>query len=234
MVTIELTVPATAQIADACLRRSESLRVVSGVLRSLHPGNRIAGRARPVRHTGSVDIILEALTYAEPGDVLVIDNAGNKDEGCIGDLVAMEALAAGIAGIVIWGCHRDTDTLTALELPVFSLGACPAGPWQLDPSPPDALDRAQFQHLWIDRSDTVFVDDDGMVVISEHVAEIVATARDIETIEREQADILAMGRPLREQLRFTEYLAQRQREPDFTFREHLRRIGGAIEDGHFG
>jgi 4-hydroxy-4-methyl-2-oxoglutarate aldolase len=38
---------------------------------------------------------------AEPGDVLVIDNGGRMDEGCIGDLTVLEAQASGLAGIAV-------------------------------------------------------------------------------------------------------------------------------------
>jgi regulator of RNase E activity RraA len=40
--------------------------------------------------------------------VLVVDNGGRLDEACAGDLVALEAQAAGLEGLVIWGLHRDT------------------------------------------------------------------------------------------------------------------------------
>ena len=43
---------------------------------------------------------------AAPGDVLVVDNGGRLDEACVGDLVALEAQAAGVEGMVIWGLHR--------------------------------------------------------------------------------------------------------------------------------
>jgi len=45
----------------------------------------IAGRVLPVRHYGSVDVFLEAMGMAQPGDILVIDKGGRMDEGCIGD-----------------------------------------------------------------------------------------------------------------------------------------------------
>ena len=73
-------------------------------------------------------MFLEALERAgrdAVGRVLVIDNDGRLDEGCIGDLVALECASAGIAGIVIWGLHRDSAELRRMGLPVFSLGRAP-------------------------------------------------------------------------------------------------------------
>ena len=52
-----------------------------------------------------------------------------------GDLVALEAHAAGMEGMVIWGLHRDTADIRAIGLSVFSLGAIPTGPLRLDARP---------------------------------------------------------------------------------------------------
>ncbi|HZM21166.1 MAG TPA: hypothetical protein VFC02_05450 [Anaerolineales bacterium] len=52
------------------------------------------GRVLPARHYGSVDIFLETMGNSQPGDILVIDNGGRLDEGCIGDLTTLEAKAS--------------------------------------------------------------------------------------------------------------------------------------------
>ncbi len=137
-----------ANVADGCVRLGLPVRFGPPLLRAVVPGSRIAGRALPARHTGSVDIFLEAFEQAEAGDVLVADNGGRLDEACIGDLVVIEAAAAGLAGVVIWGLHRDTADIQAIGLPVFSLGAVPAGPSRIDQRPADALDKLTFRdHL---------------------------------------------------------------------------------------
>ena len=53
------------------------------------------------------------------------------DESCVGDLVALEAQAAGLAGLATWWPHRAAADMQAFGLPVFSLGATPTGPQRL-------------------------------------------------------------------------------------------------------
>ena len=68
----------------------------------------------------------------------IAGNAGNSGLGYYltyeTTSFAYAAFFAGIAGIVIWGLHRDTVDIMAIGLPVFSLGALPTGPLRLDPA----------------------------------------------------------------------------------------------------
>jgi regulator of RNase E activity RraA len=68
----------TPLVADACVRTGVPLRVAPPGIGVVIPGQRIAGRALPARHYGSVDVFLEAFSGAAHGDVLVVDNGGRK------------------------------------------------------------------------------------------------------------------------------------------------------------
>jgi regulator of RNase E activity RraA len=221
----------TSHLADACVRAGVPVRCAPPGVRAVIPGSRLSGRACPARHAGSVDVFLEALETSAPGDVLVVDNGGRGDEACVGDLVALEARAAGLDGIMIWGLHRDTADIREAGLPVFSLGATPAGPRRLDPRPHGALESASVGEWTVGREDLVLGDDDGVLFLpAARAGEILTLAEAIRDTERRQAEQIQAGITLRSQLQFAEYLAARQRTPARTFRDHLRAAGGAIEE----
>ncbi len=221
----------TAHLADACIRARVPVRCAPASVRAVLPHSQLCGRAVPARHAGSVDVFLEAFEHATSGDVLVVDNGGRTDESCVGDLVVLEARAAGLTGVVIWGLHRDTADIRAIGLPVFSTGTIPTGPLSLRTRSADALDSAIMGEWRVSRADLVLGDDDGVLFVpAVRADELFDLAETIRDTERRQAERIRSGVTLRTQVRFDAYLDARNRDPDLTFRDHLRSVGGAIEE----
>ncbi|HLF16900.1 MAG TPA: RraA family protein, partial [Candidatus Thermoplasmatota archaeon] len=183
------------------------------------------------RHVGSVDVFLEAMEGAPKGGLLVVDNGGRLDEACVGDLTAWAARGSGLVGMAVWGLHRDTLDLVRMGFPVWSLGALPSGPQRLDARPADALATARFGPHAVTTRDWVYADDDGLLFVAAADRERVeAKAREVAATERRQAERAERGTPLSKQLDLAGYLEARRKDPKLTFREHLRKRGGAIEE----
>ncbi len=226
----QLTTLTTPHLADGSLRCGVPIRFAPSGLRPLTPDMEVRGRARPVRHVGSIDVFFELLEHAAPGEVIVIDNGGRLDEACIGDIVAIEAKAAGIAGFVIWGLHRDNRELSELGLPVFSLGALPTGPQRLHPRPHDLFHQALVGQHGITETDYVAADSNGVLFLPEsRIEDIVAAAIGYRETEARQLAAMRNGRSYRSQTRFDQYLATRAQDPAYGFRQHLKDIAAAGE-----
>ena len=81
------------------------------------------------------------------------------------------------------------------------------------------------------RDNFSFADDDGCIFVpAASIEDLLKIARQIWQTERKQAERIKSGDTLRQQLKFADYLEKRSTNPGHTFRQHLRELGGAIEE----
>jgi len=79
-----------------------------------------AGMTKSKTHLG-----IEAIASAEPGDVIAIDNHGDVNNNCWGEVLACAAKVKGVGGVVVDGAARDLDACRELAFPVYARGAVP-------------------------------------------------------------------------------------------------------------
>ena len=149
-----------AILADVAGRRG----TLHGRIKPLAPHMSVAGPAITVEvRPGDNLAIHAAMAVAQPGDVLVVDGKGDLSCALLGEIMATQAQASGIAGIIIDGAVRDADTLSKGHYPVFSAGLNPCGPTKLISgrvNHPISVAGATVQ-----AGDLVVADIDGVVVI---------------------------------------------------------------------
>lgn len=96
---------------------------VDPAIAPLLPDAHIAGTAFTVRIPGADSATLHyALTMVRPGDVLVIDRAGDDSHACWGGVVTLAASLCGVAGAIIDGRATDLGEIRKNAMPVWSRG----------------------------------------------------------------------------------------------------------------
>lgn len=96
---------------------------VDPAIAPLVPSTHIAGTAFTVRIPGADSATLHyALTMVRPGDVLVIDRAGDDSHACWGGVVTLAASLCGVAGAIIDGRATDLGEIHSNAMPVWSRG----------------------------------------------------------------------------------------------------------------
>jgi 4-hydroxy-4-methyl-2-oxoglutarate aldolase len=85
------------------------------------PGSRAAGPARTVLCGQDDNLMVHAvMAEAQPGEVLVLTMPEPRPVALLGDLLATQAQAAGVAAILIDASIRDAQELAEMGLPIWA------------------------------------------------------------------------------------------------------------------
>jgi len=174
-------------LADVYGRRG----TLSGRIAALAPTMKVAGPALTVEvRPGDNLMIHAALSIAGPGDVIVVDGKADRTCALIGEIMVSQAMAIGVAGMVLDAAVRDTEALRAKGFPVWSFGFNPCGPTKRV--------SGRVNHpisvggITVNSGDLVVGDADGVVVIErERVAEMIDLGRKKVADERKRLDGIA-------------------------------------------
>jgi 4-hydroxy-4-methyl-2-oxoglutarate aldolase len=139
-------------------------------------GMKLCGPAFTVKaQPGENLTIHQALYQAQPGDVLVVSVSGQYEAGYWGEIMAVAAVARGLAGLVIDGCVRDSAEMTRMNFAAFSRGLCIRGTAKYGGG---VLNKPLvIGDVMVNPGDMVLGDDDGVVIVpQEDFATIVEKA----------------------------------------------------------
>ncbi|QWK81012.1 4-carboxy-4-hydroxy-2-oxoadipate aldolase/oxaloacetate decarboxylase [Ochrobactrum sp. BTU1] len=116
-------VSALSAYAPATIHEAQGRRgALSSRIKPVDPAMKLCGPAFTVSCAPRDNIMLQvAISYASPGDIIVVSAGEYEEAGSFGDVLANACLAAKIGGLVTDTGVRDTAQLRKLGFPVFSL-----------------------------------------------------------------------------------------------------------------
>lgn len=153
--------------ADLYDRYEDRLRVCEPVFRDF--GGRVRFSGAVVTVKCFEDNSQVKATLAEPGDgrVLVADAGGSLRCAMLGDLIAASAVANGWAGVILFGCIRDSREIRDMLLGVKALATNPRKSQRRGEGQRDI--PVTFAGVRFVSGDQVYCDEDGIVVAAEQL-----------------------------------------------------------------
>lgn len=183
---------ASATVHEAMGRRNAMDPAIKPLDRSM----RLAGRALTVKcHTGDNIMLIKAISMAQKGDVIIADMGNAVANGPFGEVLAVECVTKGLAGLIFNCAVRDSREIIELGLPVFSAQICISGTAKAT--------LGTINHpiscggVIVNPGDIVVADADGVVTVPPDEAEEVVKAADARTAkEAEVMERLRAGESL--------------------------------------
>ncbi|MFC4485923.1 ribonuclease E activity regulator RraA [Tepidiphilus baoligensis] len=121
--------------ADLCDAHEDRVRVLAPMLRSYGGARAAGGPVRTLKIFEDNALVREMLAEPGQGAMLVIDGGGSLRRALLGDNLAELAVKNGWAGVIVYGCIRDSA----------AIGRLPLGVWALATHPQKTLKRGEGQ-----------------------------------------------------------------------------------------
>ena len=102
-----------------------SLRVLEPLLGSYGGRPAFHGAIATLKLFEDNSLVRKALESPGNGRVLVVDGGGSLRCALVGDQLAQLGVKNGWAGIVVWGCIRDSRAIGQMDIGVFALATHP-------------------------------------------------------------------------------------------------------------
>lgn len=111
--------------ADLCDAHEDRVRVLAPMLRSYGGARAAGGPVRTLKIFEDNALVREMLAEPSQGAMLVIDGGGSLRRALLGDNLAELAVKNGWAGVIVYGCIRDSAAIGRLPLGVWALATHP-------------------------------------------------------------------------------------------------------------
>lgn len=150
------------QTAELCDANEGKVRVVQPMFRSFGGKSSFGGPITTLKVFEDNSLVRSTLETTGNGRVLVVDGGGSMRCALVGDQLAVLAINNGWAGIVVYGCVRDTRTIGELNVGLFALASHPMKSVKKGAGDADLI--VTFGGVDFVPGEYVYADEDGIIV----------------------------------------------------------------------
>lgn len=148
---------------------------------------------------------LKALEMGQPGDIIVVDAAGDTETSVCGGLMGGLAKNRGIRAMVIDGAGRDVDELRDIAFPIWTRAITPRGTHTMFSGRKEELSiniPISCGGVIVNPGDFVVADEIGVTIIaSDEAAKVLAAAREQAQREQSTREWVAKGKTVEDLLK---------------------------------
>lgn len=153
---------------DLCDAYADELQIADPIFADFGGEPAFAGAISTVKCFEDNSKVREALEEPGEGRVLVVDGGGSDRCALLGDNLAQLAIDNGWAGVVVYGCIRDSAEIAGMPIAVKALAAHPKKSSKRDIGERDVSVR--FAGVSFEPGAWLYADLDGLVVASRELA----------------------------------------------------------------
>jgi regulator of ribonuclease activity A len=138
------------------------LQVVAPIFKSYGAHPKFAGRIATLKVFEDNSLVREALASPGEGRVLVVDGGGSLRCALVGDQLGELGVNNGWAGIVVWGCIRDSVAINGQAIGVRALATNPKKSIKKGAGERNVV--VAFGGVSFRPGDWLYADEDGVIV----------------------------------------------------------------------
>jgi len=152
----------TRATADLCDAHGDAVQVCEPLFHAYGGRIAFAGPISTVRCFEDNSRVRQAVESPGEGHVLVVDGGGSRRRALLGGSLGVAAVKNGWAGVIVYGCIRDSAELAPLPIGIRALGTMPLRSDKRGEGERDVPVR--FAGVTFRPGEWAYVDEDGVVV----------------------------------------------------------------------
>ena len=148
--------------ADLCDAHEDKVRVLDPMFSSFGGRTAFFGRIATLKLFEDNSMVRQALESPGEGRVLVIDGGGSLRRALVGDQLATLGVANDWAGIIVYGCIRDSRAISEMDIGVYAIDTHPMKTVKRNVGEADI--PVSFGGVTFVPGEWLYADEDGVIV----------------------------------------------------------------------